>query len=430
MRFRSRRVVTGGEVRPATIVVDCGLVVAIEEAGPADSDFGDLVIMPGLVDSHVHVNEPGRTEWEGFATATAAALAGGCTTIVDMPLNSIPPTVTMDALRAKQAAAMPSIACDVGFWGGYVGPMDQLIPLAEAGVCGFKSFLVDSGVEEFPAVSADDLEAAMRVMDGLGTPALVHAEDPDSLHPLDGDPTIYINYLLSRPIECEAAAVKTVSRLASITSATTHVLHVSSGEAAAIIGNGPAWLTGETCPHYLMLASEEVPAGATLYKCSPPIRNRAQSEMLWDALKEGVLSMVVSDHSPAPADLKATGDFSTAWGGISSLELRLPLTWTGARERGFGLVELTEWLALAPARLAGLDDRKGSLEVGKDADLVIWDPDEPLVVAGETLRHRHPNTPFEGMRLQGRVVSTLLRGEAVYDGTHALTGHGTMLERG
>jgi allantoinase len=230
-------------------------------------------------------------------------------------------------------------------------------------------------------------------------------------------------------VVCEVAAVQTVSRLVEATGAAGHVLHVSSGEAAAVIGSGPAQLTGETCPHYLTLTAEEIPSGGTLFKCSPPIRDREQREMLWDALVEGALSMVVSDHSPATPELKATGDFSTAWGGISSLELRLPLTWTGARQRGLGLGELSNWLALAPARLAGIDDRKGSIEVGKDADLVVWDPDDVTVVTGSALRHRHPQTPYEGMVLAGRVVTTVLNGEPVYDGAVMREGRGRMLAR-
>jgi allantoinase len=428
MRLRSRRVVVGGEVRPATVVASQGVIVAIDDDRAVDRDFGDLVIMPGLVDSHVHVNEPGRSEWEGFATATAAAIAGGTTTIVDMPLNSSPVTVTVEALMAKRRAAA-RVSCDVGFWGGYIGPLGQIGPLAEAGVCGFKSFLVDSGVEEFPAVTPDELAVAMRLMAGLGLPSIIHAEDPGGLHPVEGDPSSYSSYLRSRPVECEVSAVETVSRLVEESGVAGHVLHVSSGEAAAVISAGSARLTGETCPHYLTLTAEQIPSGATLFKCSPPIRDLGQRELLWDALIEGALSMVVSDHSPATPELKATGDFSTAWGGISSLELRLPLTWNGARRRGVGFDELARWLALAPARLAGLDDRKGSIEVGKDADLVVWDPDDVTVVTGTALRHRHPDTPYEGMELRGRVITTVLRGEPVFDGTQVREGHGRMLER-
>ncbi|MCI0425560.1 MAG: allantoinase AllB [Actinobacteria bacterium] len=428
MRIRSTRVVTGGVVRPATITVSDGVITEIGD-GTADLDYGELVIMPGLVDTHVHVNEPGRTDWEGFATATVAALAGGCTTIVDMPLNSIPPTVTVASLERKREVAAPQIGCDVGFWGGFIGPTDQLVSMIEAGVCGFKAFLVDSGVDEFPLVTPDQLAAAMGVTAPRGIPVLVHAEDPAAVAQVSGNTADYRSYLESRPVHSEVSAVRMVAELTEATGARSHVLHVSSGEAAEAIGKGPSSLSGETCPHYLTLAAEEVPEGATEFKCAPPIRASREGESLWEALGLGWLSMVVSDHSPAPPELKTTGDFATAWGGISSLQLRLPITWTGARSRGFGVLELTEWLATAPARLAGLDDRKGSIAVGMDADLVVWDPDGVMEVRTDDLRHRHPLTPYEGRHLRGEVVATLLRGIVVH-GEGAVTGrHGRMLSR-
>lgn len=419
-----------GEVRPATVRVEAGLVVAIGD-GAADHDFGDLLLMPGLVDTHVHVNEPGRTHWEGFATATAAAVAGGCTTIVDMPLNSVPPTVTVQALEEKREAAKAGLGCDVAFWGGFVGPLDQLGPLTEAGVCGFKSFLVDSGVAEFPPVSPDELGAAMAIMARLAVPALVHAEDPDQLRPLGMSPGSYRGYLESRPVTSELEAIRQVAGLAETTGAQAHILHVSSGEAAEAIGRGPGNLSGETCPHYLTFSAEEIPDGATLFKCTPPIREAEHREALWHGLESGWVSMVVSDHSPAPVDLKNvdTGDFTTAWGGISSLQLRLLATWTGASERGHGPLELTEWLSAAPARLAGLGDRKGAIAIGMDGDLVAWDQDRPTDVAGSALRHRHPATPYEGMRLRGRVSATVLGGHIVFPGNGAMERRGRMLAR-
>lgn len=384
---RSNRVVLD-EVRPATIRYEGGVVVDIGE-GLADEDFGDHVLLPGLVDSHVHVNEPGRTEWEGFESATRAALAGGTTTIVDMPLNSVPPTIDVESLEEKRASAAGQIACDVAFWGGVVpGSESQVGALEEQGVCGFKVFMVDSGVPEFEPV-ADPAAIEM------STPLLVHAEDPAFLtDPVDGS---YQAYLDSRPPSAEASAIE---RLAGLDA---HVLHVSSAEGADAISR--VGLSGETCPHYLTFVDSDVSGPA--YKCAPPIRDGSHREALWEALSQGVLSMVVSDHSPSPPDLK-TDDFSKSWGGISSVQLRLLATWTGAFERGFGWVALRDWLALNPSRLAGLDDRKGSIAVGKDADFVVFDTDGATDVKAKDLHHRHPITPYDGMRLRGSVVDVRL----------------------
>lgn len=388
----SSQVVFGDEIRPATITWEDGVVVQIGD-GPADFDFGDLAVMPGLVDSHVHVNEPGRTEWEGFATATRAAAAGGTTTIVDMPLNSVPPTTTVAGLTAKRAAAESQLTVDVGFWGGIVpGSLGEVPGLLEEGVCGFKVFLTDSGVPEYPPVDAVDLKGLR-----LDVPLLVHAEATELL----GEPgPTYAEYLASRPPAAEAEAIARVTDL----DAPVHILHVSSGEAVEVIAAHPG-LTGEACPHYLTFTDADVTG--VEFKCAPPIRGAEQREALWDGLRSGALSMVVSDHSPAPPELK-TGDFTTSWGGISSLQLRLPVTWTGAAHRGVGLEQIARWLALAPAELAGLGDRKGSIEIGKDADFVVFDPDGETVVRGADLLHRHPLTPYEGMRLRGRVVDTLM----------------------
>ncbi len=425
--------IVDGEMRPATIKVDRGLIVAIEPGGRADHDFGDHVVMPGLVDSHVHVNEPGRTEWEGFETATRAAAAGGTTTIVDMPLNTIPPTTTPEALAEKQAAARGRLAVDVAFWGGLIpGSLDQLAPLVDEGVSGFKAFLVDSGVPEFPPVPVDVLEAALKALSMLGVPALIHAEAPDLIEEPRGDPREYATYLATRPPESEARAIERVVRLAGPTGAAVHILHVSSAEAVeALDQRGSIRPTGETCPHYLTFAAEEISDGATAFKCAPPIRHAEHREALWEALGKGTLQMVVSDHSPAPDDLKEveSGDFMRAWGGIASLQLRLPAVWDSGSRRGFGFQELSRWLAEAPAALAGLDDRKGTIRTGADADFVVWDPDGATKVTGHTLEHRHPLTPYEGMALRGRVVATLLGGEFVHGGRAAAGHRGRMLRR-
>jgi allantoinase len=429
--IRSSRVVIGDEVRPASIRIEAGKIV---EVGlfTAETDYGDLVIMPGLVDSHVHVNEPGRTEWEGFETATRAAAAGGTTTIVDMPLNSIPPTVSTEALAEKRSAAIGKLTVDCAFWGGLVpGSEVEIDSLVADGVCGFKSFLVDSGVPEFPPMTIDQLAVTLPTLARLRVPSLIHAEDPAQLHALTGDPKQYETYLASRPASGEAAAVKAVCDLGEETGASLHVLHVSSAEAVSALARGSQSISGETCPHYLTFCAEEIGTGATPFKCAPPIRSAEHRDALWQGLIDGSLAMVVSDHSPAPAEIKGIGDghFGRAWGGIGSLQLRLQATWTSGAERGVSLSQMARWLASAPARLAGLDNRKGSIEVGMDADLVVWDPDGVIEVTGHRLEHRHPITPYEGMRLRGRVEATVLGGETVFDGSIVSTGRGRMLRR-
>jgi allantoinase len=430
--FHSRRVALPDGVRPATVRHESGVVVEVGE-GTGDEDFGDLVVMPGLVDSHVHVNEPGRAGWEGFRSATRAAAAGGTTTIVDMPLNSIPPTVDPEALALKWAAARGAIVVDVAFWGGLIpGSEPSVKGLVAAGVCGFKSFLVDSGVPEFPPMSVDGLEAALSELARLGVPLLLHAEDPARLHPMTGDPRSYDRYLESRPPECEAAAIGEAVVLAARSGGHIHVLHVSSAEAADVLREAGPGMSAETCPHYLTFTAEQVGIGATEFKCAPPIRTVQHREALWEALGDGTLAMIVSDHSPSPPELKEveSGDFGAAWGGISSLQIRLQATWSEASRRGFGLDRLTEWLSTAPARLAGLD-QKGAIEVGMDADFVVWDPDGLTEVVGAGLEHRHPLTPYEGMRLRGKVEKVTLGGQTLYTPGAGVVGRGgRMLERG
>lgn len=403
-----------GEIRPATIRVDAGRFVEVGD-GPADHDFGDLVLLPGLVDSHVHVNEPGRTDWEGFGTATRAAAAGGTTTIIDMPLNSVPPTTSVAALEEKRRAAEGQLAVDVAFWGGIVPGSDHhVMPLVEAGVCGFKAFMTDSGVEEFPPTTVDSLMSL-----DVDVPLLIHAEADEHLGPAGPS---YGRYLASRPPEAESAAIRSCHRLTG----PVHILHVSSAEGLEAIAESQGIMTGETCPHYLTFTAEDVTG--PVFKCAPPIREAAHREALWEGLGSGALQMVVSDHSPAPPGMKR-GDFSTAWGGIASLQIRLHAVWTGAVARGLTLDRVAEWLAGAPARLAGLDDRKGSISPGLDADFVVFDPDGALDVVGSRLLHRHPLTPYEGMRLRGRVVETFLGGFTIFDGDIVTGTSGRMLKR-
>jgi allantoinase len=379
----------------------------------------DEVLLPGLVDTHVHVNEPGRTDWEGFATATRAAAAGGVTTIIDMPLNSIPPTTDFAALEAKRRAAAWQCAVDVGFWGGAVPANAADRPaLHAAGVFGFKCFMADSGVPEFPPLGDDDLAAAMYQVAELGSLLIVHAEDAARIGVAGRD---YAGFLRSRPPAAEVAAIIAVIKLAAATGARVHVLHLSSADPVPLLTTAKSYgvaVTAETCPHYLTLAAEQVGAGQTEFKCCPPIRSLANRERLWTALASGAIDCVVSDHSPCPPELKdpGGGDFAAAWGGISSVQLGLPVMWTHARERGFGLADLARWMSGGPARLAGLAS-KGAIAVGYDADLVAFAPGETFVVDPDRLLTRHRLTPYASQELSGVVRRTWLRGAPVSAGS-------------
>ena len=432
--IRGRRVVLPNALIPASIHVTAGQISAVTpfEEIPTDCKVveagEDSVVMAGLVDSHVHLNEPGRTDWEGFATATRAAAAGGVTTIVDMPLNSIPATTTLAAFHAKLTAARGQLMVDTAFWGGVVpGNTGELAKLWEAGVVGFKCFLVHSGVDEFPNVSESDLLEAMPELTRLGAMLIVHAEVPG---PIEGaccqtsvDAQIdrsYGTFLRSRPRAAENEAIELMIRLSLDTGCRIHIVHHSSADALAMLRAAKAshtQITVETCPHYLHFAAEDIADGATEFKCCPPIRERANREQLWQALGDGTIDMVVSDHSPCPPEMKLReeGDFMKAWGGISSLQLRLPVMWTEADARGFTINQLAEWLCGAPARQVRLDQLKGSISVGHDADLVIWNPHREFRVTPEVIQHRHKLTPYAGETLRGVVEKTFLRGQMVYD---------------
>ncbi len=441
------RVVTSKTIGPASVHIRDGIITAIgaRDELPADCpvfDAGHSVVMAGLVDTHVHINEPGRTEWEGFRTATRAAAAGGVTTLVDMPLNSIPVTTTRESLQTKVMAARGHCWVDVGFWGGVVpGNTPHLQPLLEAGVMGLKCFLIHSGVEEFGHVTESDLAIALPELARLGAVLIVHAEVPGpvekALAQINGNranPRKYSTFLSSRPRQAENEAVSTIIRLSRQTRARMHIVHHSSAEALPLLRRareeGLA-ITAETCPHYLFFAAEEIPDGATEFKCCPPIRERENREQLWTALGDGLIEMVVSDHSPCPPELKSrdTGDFMRAWGGISSLQLRLSVMWTAARQRGYGLREIAAWLCEVPARLVGLEKRKGTIQPGRDADLCIWNPEDTFRVDAVMLHHRHKLTPYTGQVLSGVVEVTFLRGQKIYDhGQFAGESQGALLK--
>ncbi|TDD79078.1 allantoinase AllB [Actinomadura darangshiensis] len=417
--IRSRRAVLPDGERPAAVSVRDGRITAISpysDAGQASTslDLGDVALLPGLVDTHVHINEPGRTEWEGFATATHAAAAGGVTTLIDMPLNSLPPTVDPGALAVKRQAAEGACAVDVGFWGGAIpGNVPSLRPLHDLGVFGFKCFTSDSGVPEFPPLTFEEMRSAFRAIASFGGLVIVHAEDPASLAvPAGGD---YPAFLASRPASAERRAVEQVIRLAGETGVRAHILHLSAADCVDVLAKAQAdglRVTAETCPHYLTLCAGDALSAA--FKCCPPIRDEANRDRLWQGLASGVISCVVTDHSPCTPELKR-GDFATAWGGISSLQLGLPAVWTAARERGHDLPSVVRWMSEAPAALAAVP-RKGGIVVGNDADLVAFAPDETFTVDPAALHHRHPVTPYAGRTLTGVVRTTWLRGTPTEDG--------------
>jgi allantoinase len=428
--FVARRVVTPEGIRPGAILVEGERIEAVVAPDQVSErykvhDFGDAAILPGLVDSHVHINDPGRAEWEGFETATRAAAAGGYTMLVDMPLNCLPATTTVAALQAKRAAARGKCRVDWAVWGGVVHSNEADIePLAAAGVPGFKCFLVNPGIDGFTMVTEQQLRSALPHVARTGLPLLVHAELPG---PIDratealanADWSRYSTYLQSRPDEAELAATRLLLELCREYGFRLHIVHLSTSQALpelrAARDAGLA-VSVETCPHYLHLSAETIADGATLRKCAPPVRSRENCEKLWQGLRDGTIDMVVTDHSPCPPAMKrlAEGNFRTAWGGIASLSVALPLMWTAARKRGFTLLDLAKWMAAGPARLAGCDKNKGSIAAGYLADFVVFDPEREFTVTEDKLYYRHPVSPYLGETLRGVVKTTYLRGNPVF----------------
>ena len=425
LTIRSERVVLPDGVHAATIHVEDGRISAIDREAVAGAtiEAGSMFVMPGLVDTHVHINDPGREDWEGFTAATRAAAAGGITTLVDMPLNSIPATTNVAALDTKRRAAAGRCHVDVGFWGGVVpGNTDDVARLADAGVLGYKCFLSPSGVPEFGHVGEADLRAAMPIVAATALPLLAHAEWPGALlaPAADDDPRRYQTWLRSRPPAAEQVAIEFLIELAARTGGHVHVVHLASADALPSLirarGDGIN-VSVETCPHYLACCAEDIADGATAWKCAPPIRERTHQDRLWRALQDGHIDLIATDHSPAPAGIKHLddGNFLEAWGGIASLQVSLPVVWTAAAQRGIAFERLAQWMCAGPARLAGLDGRKGAIAVGHDADLIVVDPDRDITVDASRLYHRHPVTPYDGARLKGLITMTMLRGQVVFE---------------
>lgn len=410
----SSRVVFPDGERPATLVIKDGHLASIEpyRSNNVTRDCGDLAILPGVIDPHVHFNEPGRTEWEGWQTGTQAAIAGGVTTVVEMPLNSIPSTVDLSSLNEKQESMKGKLACDVGLWGGAVpGNSEDLKILVDSGALGLKCFLSDPGTAEFSNLNRDELRLAMTRIAAIDSVLLIHAEWPDGLKPVNPatDPETYEAWLETRPLEAERLAIAEVVKLSEETGCRCHIVHVSSADLLDVLEGSS--VTCETCAHYLVFCAEEIADRATNFKCAPPIRAKSHQEGLWQALKDGRISMVTSDHSPCPPDLK-NDSFVESWGGIAGVQMLLSAVWTGASQRNVSLSEVAGWLSEAPSRLAGLHQRTGTIEVGKEANLVVFDPEAEFLC--ESLYHRHAGSPYEGRQWKGVVQATYLRGVQVF----------------
>jgi allantoinase len=424
--IHSRKTITPGGIKEATIIVSNGLITDIIKGPPPNFnyeliDVGEKVLMPGVIDPHVHINEPGRTDWEGFDTATRAAISGGITMLVDMPLNSSPVTTTAMAFDEKINAARNQLHTDCGLWGGIVpGNENEIEKLIDKGVLGFKAFLIHSGIDEFPNVSEQDLRKVMPVIAKHNLPLLVHCELGDGSPPAGNHSRYYRNYLASRPRDWEDNAIALMIRLCGEYDCRTHIVHLSSASSVDQIAKAKQDglpLTVETGQHYLYFSAENIKDGQTQYKCAPPIREKENNERLWLALKNGIIDFVATDHSPALPSMKEleSGDFMKAWGGISSIQFSLPALWTAARQHNCDLPDIAKWLCENPARLAGKENTRGKIEKGFDADLTVWDPEKSFYVRKEIIHHRHKITPYINEKLYGEIEQTYLKGEKVFD---------------
>jgi allantoinase len=425
----STHILTPDGIQNATLLIKDGIIKDIVPGKIDTSDFpvedlGDLLVMPGLIDSHVHINEPGRTEWEGFETMTRAAIAGGITTLVDMPLNSSPVTISAKTLQDKLAATQGKLYCNCAFWGGIVpANADKLEELLDAGVLGIKAFLTHSGIDEFPNVTLADLRKGMQTLAKYQIPLLAHAE-LDEMHEgimaFEKNPTSYMAYLNSRPKVWEDKAVEMMIALCEEFNTPVHIVHLSSADSIPQIKAARAKglpLTVETCPQYLYFCAEEIPDANTLFKCAPPIREKANNEKLWAALKDGTLDFIVTDHSPATPDLKKidTGNLKEAWGGIASIQFSLPVVWTAAKKRGFSTNEITNLMSTHVTKFIGLEHSKGKLQKGYDADIVVWDPEQKFTVEASAIQYRHKISPYVGEELSGVIKQTYVGGKKVYE---------------
>lgn len=427
--FFSKKVLLPEGLQPAFILIENGKIAQVTSNkndlpdGCPIEDIGGHIILPGLMDPHVHINEPGRTEWEGFETATKAAASGGITTLVDMPLNATPVTTTIEGFQKKLGAAEGKLRVDCGFWGGVVpGNAKDMEPLIKAGVLGFKTFLTHSGIDDFPNATEQDLRLVMPTLAKYQLPLLVHAELETSKpeNKLEQDPKSYQNYLASRPDSWEIDAIKMMIQLAKEFDSPVHIVHLSSAKALPILEqakNEGLKITVETCPQYLLFTAEEIPDGDTRFKCAPPIRSAKNREELWKALQNGLIDFIATDHSPCTPNLKLLedGNFMKAWGGIASLGLILPTLWTECKRREIPITDLAKWLCTGPAQLAGLAHQKGKIAPGRDADLAIWDPDPTWEIEPESLYFRHPLSPYLGRKVTGKVKKTLLRGSLIFE---------------
>jgi allantoinase len=414
--IKSKRVLINGELIPASIFIDEGKISAVKSYDEEAEDFGDLVIMPGVVDTHVHINEPGRTEWEGFETATKAAAAGGITTLVDMPLNSSPVTTSKKNFDIKLNAAKGKLWVDCGFYGGAVSDnLNEVKELCGSGVLGIKSFMIDSGLDEFKFVTEQDLRNTLAIMKDFDLPLLVHAEVLTEAP--KGNSDTFLDFVKNRPHEMEDEAIKILIKLCREFGTHIHIVHLSSADSIEQIKNAKNEglnLTVETCPHYLYFNAEDIPENDARYKCTPPIRDKENNEKLWEALEDGTIDMIASDHSPCTHDLKAK-KFSEAWGGIASLQVSFPAVWTKAKQRGIGIGKVSKWMSENTLKLVSLNKYAGTIETGKYADLTIFNPDESFIVEPDSLHHKNKISAYHHEKLFGKIKTVLLRGEKIYD---------------